>query len=166
MDTKDQQKNKLRIIKTARDVSSINEGAKNGFYPLIVKLKESKLLRQRYGVFQNRKTKEIEVSPRRSGYRQYDEYYSYNNAEWELVIPFTDHYPYYFRYEYPFAAYLIPKDLSIGEMVLIEDLIEDYRAGIFWEKSMRLGSCEAIWDGHNLIVQYDPLIHDVCNLMG
>ena len=166
MAIKSNEKSQLRVIKTARCLSSINAAAKNGFFPLVKQLRESEKLYQCYGVFQNRITKEIEVSDSYSGYRQYVEYYSYNDIDWELVIPFTDHYPFEYRFECPFAAYLIPKDLTTGERVLLEDLIEDYRAGKFWNRNIRLESCEAIWDGKNLVVQYDPEIHDVCHWIG
>ena len=33
--------------------------------------------------------------------------------EWEVVIPFRDYYPH--NWKRPFAAYLIPPDLQIGE---------------------------------------------------
>lgn len=56
-----------------------------------------------------------------------------------------------------FAAYLISKDIKIGERVFIEDLIEDY-IGASWSQgdTYRLDSCEAIWNGTDLEIQYDP----------
>lgn len=155
----------LRIIKTARTLSSINEAVENGFFPLVKRLSESEELNDYFGVFRNRATNHIEVSDSYSGFRRSGRY-SYDPIEWELVIPFSEYYPIEYRFKCPFAAYLIPKDLVVGERVLLEDLIEDYRAGQFWKRNMRLKSCEAIWDGTNLVVQYDPEIHDVCSLVG
>jgi len=57
------------------------------------------------------------------------------------------------------AAYLIPKDIQIGERVFIEDLIEDY-VGASWNQgdTFRLESCDAIWNGKDLEIQYNPQI--------
>ena len=73
----------------------------------------------------------------------------------ERVIDWTYYYPYTFNS--PFAAYLIPKDIKTGERVFIEDLIEDY-IGASWNQgnTYRLDSCEAIWNGTDLEIQYDP----------
>jgi len=166
MNNSNNQQSQLRIIKTARDVRSINSAAQNGFFPLIKELKEAEFLRQRYGVLQNKLTNEIVVSSARTGYRQYDDKFDYSEKEWNLVIPFTDYYPHHYRFECPFAAYLIPNDIKVEEKVLIEDLIEDYSAGYFWDTCMRLDSCEAIWTGSDLEILYDPKIHGVCNMIG
>jgi hypothetical protein len=57
----------------------------------------------------------------------------------------------------PFAAYLIPKNIKVGERVFVKDLIEDY-IGFEWNQgnTQRLISAEAKWDGTDLIIQYDP----------
>ena len=56
----------------------------------------------------------------------------------------------------PFAAYLIPKDIVIGERVFVKDLIEDF-VGKSWNQgdTYRLESCEAIWNGIDLEIQYE-----------
>ncbi len=74
---------------------------------------------------------------------------------WEYVIPWTSYYPYHF--ESPFAAYLIPKDIAVGERVFIEDLIEDFLGGSH-HSSWRLESCEAIWNGSELEIEIPPPI--------
>ncbi len=72
----------------------------------------------------------------------------------EVVIDLIDYYPYHFKS--PFAAYLIPGDIEVGERVFVEDLIEDY-VGCVMPKgdTYRLESCEAIWNGEDLEIQYD-----------
>jgi hypothetical protein len=140
----------LRVIKTARDEESINQGVKKGFKPLIKKVEPSKEIQSKFSVAQNRKTGEITViGDYRSGLR---------DDEYEMVIGWTYYYPYNFKS--PFAAYLIPKDIAIGERVFIEDLIEDY-VGASWNQGdrYRLESCEAIWNGLGLEIQYDPKIN-------
>jgi len=148
----------LRVIKTARNEESINEAAKNGYFPLIKKIKPSKKIRSKYSVIQNKKTGEISVS---GDYRTAsfgsinfnDDIEEYKTDE-IVVIDWTYYYPY--NFESPFAAYLIPNEIKIGEFVFIEDLIEDY-IGARWNQgdTYRLESCVAIWNGRELKIQYD-----------
>jgi len=140
----------LRVIKTARDKDSINKAAKNGLKPLIKKVKPSDEIRSKFSVVQNKTTGIIEIiGDYRMGFS------SDENGEFETVIKWTHYYPYNFKS--PFAAYLIPKDIKVGERVYIEDLIEDY-IGASWNQgdTYRLESCEAIWSGTDLEIQYDP----------
>ena len=140
----------LRIINTARDKNSINKAAKNGFKPLIKKVEPSDKIRSKYSVVQNTKTGEIEiVGDYRGGFHSTD------SDEFVTVIDWTFYYPHNFKS--PFAAYLIPNDITVGERVYVEDLIEDY-IGASWNQgdTYRLESCEAIWNGTDLEIQYDP----------
>lgn len=142
--------NNLRIIKTARDEESINMAAKNGFYPVIKKIEKSDKIRSKYAVLQHKKTGEIKVlGDYRSCYRDKDE-----ASDYEMIIDFTYYYPYEFKS--PFAAYLIPPDIKVGEKVFLEDLIEDY-IGASWNQgdTYRLDSCEAVWNGKDFDIQYD-----------
>jgi hypothetical protein len=52
---------------------------------------------------------------------------------------------------------LIPKDIKIGERVFVKDLIENF-VGQTWNQgnSWRLKSCEAIWNGEELEIQFNP----------
>jgi hypothetical protein len=61
-------------------------------------------------VVQNRLTGEIEVI---GDYRA-----GPSVPDAEFVIDFTFHYPY--RFDSPFAAYLVPRDIKVGERVLLE----------------------------------------------
>jgi hypothetical protein len=138
--------NDLRVVKTARDQESINDAARNGFFPLVKRVEKSDKIRSKYAILQNKKTGEIEViGDFRSG-RGLNDY--------EKVIDFTFYYPH--NFPSPFAAYLIPPDIEIGERVFLEDLIEDY-IGASWNQgdTYRLESCEAVWNGKDFDVQYD-----------
>ena len=144
----------LRSIGTARDEQAINRAAKKGFFPLLKKVEPSDTLRTKFSVKQNKKTGQITVV---SDYR--DRGYSRSNeGGFETVIPFTFYYPYTFAS--PFAAYLLPKDLKVGEKVWLLDLIEDY-VGSTWNQgdAFRLESCEAIWNGIDFDIQYNPDIN-------
>ena len=138
----------IRTIQTARDEESINLAAKNGFFPLMKKVAPDKRIRSKYAIFQNKETGEIRVS---GDYRSYD----YEDKKFKPVIDFTFYYPHHFPS--PFAAYLIPNDLRIGERVFIEDLIEDYiRAEWNQGDVYRLESSFAIWNGDDFEVLNDP----------
>ena len=140
----------LRVIKTARDKDSINTAAKSGLKPLIKKVEPSEKIHSKFSVVQNKKTREIEIV---GDYR--GDFYSEDNNDFETVIGWTFFYPHSFKS--PFAAYLIPKDIKIDERVFIEDLIEDY-IDASWNQgdTYRLESCQAIWNGTDLEIQYDP----------
>lgn len=133
------------VIKTARDEESINAAARNGFFPLVRKVVQSDEIRSKYAILQNRTTGEIEVI---GDFRAICDYKDY-----EMVIDFTFYYPH--KFPSPFAAYLIPRNIKVGERVFIEDLIEDY-VGVSWNQgdTYRLESCEAVWNGKEFDIQY------------
>ncbi len=137
----------LRPIMTARDEASINKGVKGGFWPLVKKVERSPEIRSNFMVVQNKKTGEIEVVG--------DQRMGFDTENYDMVIEWTYYYPHCFAS--PFAAYLIPPDIEIGERVYIEDLIEDI-VGARWNQgnNYRLEGCEAIWNGKDLEIQYDP----------
>lgn len=139
----------LRVIKTARDESSINKAVRNGFKPLIKKVVPFDEIRSKYSVIQSKKTGEIEILGDYRVGNIHDE-----NSEYKTVIDWTFYYPYCFKS--PFAACLIPDDIVIGERVFIKDLIQ-YYVGSSWNQgdTYRLESCEAIWNGTDLEIQYD-----------
>jgi len=143
----------LRIIKTGRDRDIINNAARNGFKPLIKKVRPSDEIRSKYSVIQNKKTGEIKII----GDLRFD-YLTDDSGDYVTVIDWTYYYPHNFKS--PFAAYLIPKDIIVGEMVFVEDLIEDY-IGASWNQgdTYRLESCEAIWNGKNLEILYDQNVN-------
>jgi hypothetical protein len=136
----------LRVIKTARNLESINEAVALGFKPLIKKLEPSSEIRTKYCVVQDTVSGKIEVL--------YD-YRSDIEPNFEIVIDWSFYYPYH--YKSPYAAYLIPNDIKIGERVFLEDLIEDY-ARASWNQgdTYRLKSCEAIWNGKTFDIQFKP----------
>lgn len=137
----------MRVIATARTVDSINAAAKSGFRPLVKLVVPSPEIQTKFAVNQNKVTGEIQVV---------GDYRGHWEADIDQVIPFTFRYPYV--WESPFAAYLLPPDLSVGERVYLEDLIEDY-VGLTWNQGdvYRLDACEAIWNGTDFEVQYDPV---------
>lgn len=151
----------LRIIKTARSEQAINEAGDNGHWPLVKPVVPSPDIKVKFAVKQNKDTGKIKVV---HDYRLADIPIKpvrpelFNNAhpiESDVVIGFTYYYPYHF--ESPFAAYLVPSDLKVGEVVMLEDLIEDVVGGS-WNQgdTYRLASCKAVWDGKEFILQHKP----------
>lgn len=137
----------FRIIRTARTEEAINRAAQEGLFPLVKALAPSPAIRSKFAIFQNVDTGEIHVvGDYRSGPEDFD------NGNHKMVVPFTFYYPK--QFESPFAAYLIPKDIAVGERVLLEDVIEDHVASR-WNQgdTQRLDSCEAIWNGKEFDLQ-------------
>lgn len=135
-------KQDLRVIRTARTVEAINEAARAGFFPLVKKLTRLKKIRSKYAVFQNPETGEVSVT---------GDFRSMRGQK--PIIDFTFYYPYQFAN--PFAAYLIPADLKVGETVMLEDLIEDLE-GESWNQGdvYRLQSSEAKWNGEDFVINH------------
>ena len=140
----------LRVIETARSKKNINEAAKNGYRLIIKKVEASSQIRSKYSVVQHKKTGEIEVFKETHDRLDFDTYLDY-----KIIIDWTFYYPY--NFESPFAAYLIPPDLKKGQLVFVEDVIEDIVESI-WNQgdAYRLDCCEAIWNGNELLIQNEP----------
>lgn len=144
----------LRVIKTARNIKDINDGAKKGFKPLMKSVVPSKEIRTKYAVLQSKITGEIKII---GDYRADPYLFDKTNDEFEKVIDWSYYYPYSF--ESPYAAYLLPPDLKINERVFLEDLIEDV-VGLVWNQGdkYRLSSVEAIWNGNDFELDYQKMI--------
>ena len=136
----------IRVIKTARTEKAINSAVKDGYQPLVEAVKPNPEIITKFAIFQHRKTGKIYQT---GDYRDLP-----NSDDWDMVIPFTDYYPYNWRS--PFAAYLVPSDIIEGEIVLLEDLIED-RIGATWNQgsAYRLKQCKALWTGSNFQLLFD-----------
>jgi len=137
--------NGLRIIYTARSKWAINRAIGKGLIPVIKKVEPSNKINSKFAIVRNTETGKIDVI---RDFRQSDK------PGFETVLDWTSYYPHYFSS--PFAAYLIPSDIQIGERVYIKDLIEDIVGGS-WNQgdTYRLPSSEAIWDGNELIIEFD-----------
>lgn len=134
---------KLRVIRTARTEEDINAAARAGFFPLVKQVSSKSEVRSIFAVYQDPQSGEITVVRNLRHVR--------GLKPEEQVIGFTSYYPHHFPN--PFAAYLIPADLAEGEVVILEDLIEDL-VGARTNQGMvyRLEWSEATWDGKNFII--------------
>ena len=133
----------LRVIRTARTEDEINQAARAGYFPLVKEVSPSPEIRSKFAVYQNAETGEISVVGDYRACEGGDE-----------VIGFTFYYPH--NFPSPFAAYLVPPDLQIGEVVILIDLIEDLK-GSGWNQgdAYRLKSCEAEWNGNDFVIHHD-----------
>ena len=136
---------KLRKIRTVRSLFMINLAAKFGYYPLIdVDRNEQKPVKMK--ILQNIKTGKIRVL---------------EGHEISTNRTYTEEKTIYWKY-YPqenkslFAAYLIPKNIKIGERVFVKDLINNHFVS-FPKNGNKYGtnSCEAIWNGNDLIFDFN-----------
>jgi len=139
--------NGLRIIETARSFYKIdiNNFIDDGYTVLVKKLEPLPSLFNRVHIFQHKQTKNIKILGTDGR-----EWIKFNRSEHELLEEIR-YYPY--KFEHPYAAYLIPPDIQLNEKVFVADLIEDY-IGIRHWGNHRLQSCEAIWNGKELEILY------------
>lgn len=151
--------NKLRVIKTARSIGAINEAVKRGFMPIIQPVVQSPEIKSKFAILRNKSTGHFQVI---NDFRA--SVFPDPEPETETIIEFTDYYPHHF--ENPYAAYLIPADIEVGEIVWIEDIIEDIVKDS-WNQgdTFRLNCAEAIWDGTQLVISFNPR-HDNTIMVG
>jgi hypothetical protein len=143
----------LRVIKTARTLEAINQRVRDGYLPLIQKvspgsrIKVSILLKRdketgNYKVEHNGWGRSISIKRQCSPGERVYEYYPYT-------------------FPSPFAAYLVPQDIELGEKVVLEDLIEDCMGRRYKSDQYRREDAEATWDGEKFVIKttFDFLDH-------
>ncbi len=138
--------NQLRIIHTARTEKAINNAAREGYRPLVKPVTPGAQIHYMVAVFQHKQTREIQLS---------GDFRNYPDTDYEIIIPFHTYYPYHFPS--PFAAYLVPADLEVGDRIWLEDVIEDIVA--VWGNQgyqPRLKHAEATWTGKDFTIHFDP----------
>jgi len=139
---------KLRHIKTLRGQKSIDIAIANGTNLIIRKVEPFSTVKCKYCIYKNKLTgKEFKIYDFRDEIDYSDDF--------ELVQDWTyEYYNYDFQKE---AAYVIPEDIKDGEIVIVDDLIENFlgyhhNQGI----SERLKSCKAVWKNNDLQIKYNP----------
>jgi len=136
----------LRMVQTARTVEAMNEAARHGFRPLVQWIEPNPEVSRKMAVDQNVETGEIST---RGDYR------SFTPEGCVEVIGWNEYHPH--ASPLPFAAYLVPPDIEVGETVYLEDLIEDVVAST-WNQGggERLESGTATWNGKEFEIDFDP----------
>jgi len=138
----------LRKIKTLRGQKSIDNAIANGTNLIVKNVEPFSTVEGKYSIIKNKKTgKKLKIHDFRDE-RGYSEDYEVVN-DWTYV---------YKKHEFPpIAAYVIPKDIKEGEIVQIEDLIENFLSYQYNQGgSKRLKSCKAIWKNNDFEIQYNP----------
>lgn len=134
-----------RVIRTGRTEESINAAARAGLRPLVKVVRPSDQIFWVLAVYQNSETGAIGVLGPDGNTRFL--------REREPLIEWLPYYPYHFPN--PFAAYLLPSDLTAGEEVWLEDLIEDVVAYHGFRDQSRLAAAPARWNGEDFEIRYD-----------
>ena len=135
-----------RVIRTVRTLRAINAATDAGYFPLVKVVKPSPDVHEMVGVFQDPLTGKITLS---------GDVRTYGGGN--MVVDYEYYYPY--NFPTPYAAYLIPDDLRSGEMVWIEDLIEDIVA--IWGNqgySPRLACGPAVWNGEDFEILFSSSV--------
>jgi len=132
------------VIRTARTEKAINAAVDEGYFPLIKAVEPDPDIHFMVGVCQDPDTGRISLA---------------RDVRWHdsnLVLGFREYYPYSFPN--PFAAYLIPRGLGVGEKVWIDDLIEDVVA-VHGNQGYhpRLACAPAVWNGTDLELLLDDV---------
>ncbi len=141
-----------RIIKTARTTKEMDIAEANGYGLCKEIVVPSPQISIKEVFIRNKDTGEVTTQP----YNYYAVICgTQDNTE---ILKIETCYPYKFPSD--IAAYLLPKDLEIGERVILEDLIEDIVGADHSEGTYRLGSAEAIWNGEQFIIDHDSYTVD------
>ena len=138
----------LRKIKTIRGQKSIDNAIANGTKLIIRKVEPFSAVKGKYCIVRNKKSgKESKIFDFRDDRGYSDDY--------EIVKDWTYQ---YHNYDFPQeAAYIIPDDIREGEIVMVDDLIENFLSYHYNQGgSERLKSCKAIWNNNDLKIQYNP----------
>ena len=134
-----------RVICTGRTVDSINAAVRAGLRPLVKIVRPSDQIFSLLAVYQDTETGEIAIGSADQCARFL--------PEGELIIDRLPYYPYHFPS--PLAAYLLPNDLTVGEEVWLEDLIEDVVAYQGFNHQPRLAAAPARWNGEDFEIRHD-----------
>ena len=138
----------LRKIKTIRGQKSIDNAIANGTKLIIRKVEPFSAVKGKYCIVRNKKSgKESKIFDFRDDRGYSDDY--------EIVKDWTYQ---YHNYDFPQeAAYIIPDAIREGEIVMVDDLIENFLSYHYNQGgSERLKSCKAIWNNNDLKIQYNP----------
>ncbi len=146
--SKNREISNLRIIKTIRGQKNIDKAIAQGINLTIKNVEPFSTVEGKYCIVKNKKTgKEFKIHDFRDE-RGYSE-------DYEVVQDWTYEYK---KHEFPnVAAYVIPEVIKNEEIVLVEDLIENFLGYQHNQGgSKRLKSCIAIWNNNDFEIQYNP----------
>ena len=138
----------LRKIKTIRGQKNIDKAIANGINLIIKNVEPFSTVEGKFCIVKNKKSgKTFKIYDFRDE-RGYSD-------DFEIVQDWTYKYK---KHQFPHgAAYVIPEDIKDGEIVFVEDLIENLLSYHYNQGgSDRLKSCNALWKNNDLIILYNP----------
>jgi hypothetical protein len=174
MDIKIENKNNLRSIKTIYCVDELNEYILAGRIIILRDIEKNESLISNRMLLRSYKDGTLEEVPSREFHAQYVRFMSFPEKDWELI----KEYEVYFRERNitnddgddvegtcrPWAAYVLPEKVEIGERLYIEDIIEDILIEEFWDIKIAATDGECIWDGGE--IQIDLELYDKQTMIG
>ncbi len=139
---------RLRRIKTLRGRKSIDKAIASGAKLIFRHVEPFSALKGKYCILKNKQSgRQFEIYDFRDE-RAYSD-------EFEIVKDWTYQYE---KYDFPKeAAYVIPVDIQEGEIVFVDDLIENF-LGYHYNQggSARLKRGKAVWKNNDLQMLYNP----------
>ena len=146
----------LRAVKTVYTLVKLNKAIKSGAKYEVHLLKNSPKLFEKQMLLRNIATGEIVEVPSRSHATRQLGMTFYPEAEWELLHQFK-RYARERKNTVVWGAYIIPKDVNVGERLQISDPLRDIFLQDFWDAKIYSTEIVAIWDGARLVIDPDSL---------
>ena len=148
----------MRAVKTVYTLTKLNKAIKAGGKYEVHLLKNSPKLFITQLLLRNTATGEIVEVPSRSHATRQLGMTFYPEAEWELLHQFK-RYARERKNTVVWGAYIIPKDVAVGERLQISDPLEDIFLQEFWDTKIYAFQIEATWDGERLVLDRESLSH-------
>jgi len=146
----------MRAVKTVYTLAKLNKAIKSGAKYEVHLLKNSPKLFEKQLLLRNTATGEIVEVPSRSHPTRKLGMTFYPEAEWELLHQFK-RYARERKNTVVWGAYIIPKDVAVGERLQISDPLEDIFLQEFWDTKIYAFEIEATWDGERLVLDRKSL---------
>ena len=142
--------NALRKIITLRGKKNIEKAIEKEAHLIFRKVEPFSTISGKFCIVRNKTTGiKFRIYDFRDNRRWSDKY--------EIITDWTYIYD---DYNFPEeAAYVIPKDIKVGEIVFVDDLIENFHGYMHNQgDSRRLKGCKAIWNNNDLQILYNPKV--------
>ena len=146
----------VRAVKTVYDLAKLNKAIKSGAKYEVHLVKNSPKLFTTRLLLRNIATGEIVEVPSRSHATRQLGITEYTEAEWELLHQFK-RYARERKNTLVWGAYIIPKDVAVGERLQISDPLEDIFLQEFWDWKIFAEEITATWDGERLVLDRESL---------
>jgi hypothetical protein len=155
--------NSLRVVETVTDLIKVEERKKKGHMVLFETCEPKEELYRSRILFKELATGKFSWAEDRFMVVQYGSIQYFSEEEYEQVITVRE-YPRQKTLTRSWGAYILPLNISIGERVYVEDLLQDVSMGDFWSSTIMAHAGEAVWDGEKLI--FDETLWEDHGLVG